>query len=252
MILYIIRHAQSADNVFVEQASKDNTEFSDSVEAFDEREADTGLSDKGKNQVRRLAEYLSKFKENVFENPRKGYSDPNCFDFTHVYSSLMIRAMETAGGVAGATGITPGIWEDVHETGGVWRGDKETGELVGAEGNNRAFLEKRFPNCKLPDRLGDEGWWNRPLETNQEVKDRARRFYRELIEKHGATHDRVVVVSHGYFISFLFNALLKIPPKSKIRFHMNNTAITRVNFVNDLVHVVYQNRTDHLPRELVT
>ncbi len=104
----------------------------------------------------------------------------------------------------------------------------------------------------LPDQLGEEGWWNRPLETASECKDRAQRFFHDLMERHGDTEDRVAVVSHGLFYSFMIKAFLKIPPGSGVIFVTNNAAVTRIDFIEKSVRVIYQNRTDFFPWELIT
>jgi broad specificity phosphatase PhoE len=72
------------------------------------------------------------------------------------------------------------------------------------------------------------------------------------MERHGDTEDRVAVVSHGLFYSFLMNVILKIPSESRVRFAVNNTAITRIDFTGGYTTVIYQNRYDFLPPDLVT
>jgi broad specificity phosphatase PhoE len=252
MQFYFIRHAQSADNLYVSQNAHSGVRSTGMDQSWEHRQADPELTDTGQEQIQRLGSFFTgKTGQSPAENPETN-QNVNHLGITHVYSSLMIRTMETAGSVARAVGVTPAIWRDLHETGGIWTADEETGELAGQPGKNRAFFEERFPHYRLPDWLGEEGWWNRPLETGQECKDRALRFYNDLMEKHGQTDDKVVAVGHGLFFSFLINVFLKIPPKSKIRFVMNNSAITRIDFIDGSVQVVYQNRTDFLPTELVT
>jgi broad specificity phosphatase PhoE len=46
--------------------------------------------------------------------------------------------------------------------------------------------------------------------------------------------------------------LFKLPPENEHWFIMNNAAITRIDFHPDRVEVVYVNRVDFLPSELVT
>jgi broad specificity phosphatase PhoE len=164
----------------------------------------------------------------------------------------MVRTMETASAVAEAVGLTPAVWMDVYETGGIWEGDPETGKPMGSPGRNRSYFEDRFPHFALPDELGEEGWWNRPLETASECKDRAQRFLDDLTERHGGTDDSVAVVSHGLFYSFMINAFFQIPSGSRITFAMNNAAMTRIDFAGRHTSVIYQNRTDFLPPDLIT
>lgn len=248
MQFYFIRHAQSADNLYVSQNASKGVRSTGLDQSWANRQADPELTEVGRKQILHLGSFFSeKDGHNSAVNPTMDH-----LEVTHVYSSLMIRTMETAGSVARAVGVTPEIWRDLHETGGIWAADEKTGELVGRPGKNRAFFEERFPSYRLPDWLGEEGWWSRPLETAPECKDRAKRFFKDLMEKHGQTDDRVVATGHGLFFSFILNTFLKIPPKSKIRFVMNNSGITRIDFIDGSVRVVYQNRTDFLPTELVT
>jgi len=252
MRFYFIRHAQSADNLFVSENADRGVRNTGLDQSWDDRQPDPELSELGQKQAQLLGEFLASKNAKPVVAPTGDRPHVDHFDFSHVYSSLMVRSMETADAVARALSLTPAIWEDLHETGGIWEVDRETGRLVGRPGKNREYFEKRFPHFELPDRLGNEGWWNRPLETGAECKERAQRFCADLIERHGDTDDRIAVVGHGLFYSFILNVLLKIPPRSGIRFILNNTALTRIDFVDGSVNIVYQNRTDFLPADLIT
>ena len=168
----------------------------------------------------------------------------------------MVRAMDTAKAIAEAIDMTPVIWEEIHETGGVWHKDDVSGDRVGLPGENRAYYEKRYPNFVLPDTLGEHGWWNRPFEDVSNFSERAKRVVTTLKETHGGTDDRVAIVSHGGFYNYLLAKLLKMsisrPPH--VWFTMNNTAITRFDFDEDIdrVRIAYHNRVDFLPVALVT
>jgi broad specificity phosphatase PhoE len=59
-------------------------------------------------------------------------------------------------------------------------------------------------------------------------------------------------VSHGAFYNQLLVALFRLPEKSNLWFILNNAAITRIDFRAEGIDVVYLNRTDFLPRELIT
>ncbi|UCF84914.1 MAG: histidine phosphatase family protein [Desulfobacteraceae bacterium] len=252
MRFYFIRHAQSADNQFVIENAYRGIRSYGPDQLWFERQADPDLSDVGRRQVQQLCHFLSRRKEQ--DSNEAVHLDPyyDSFDFTHIYTSLMIRTLETASAIGDTLHLKPIILEEVHETGGFWEADPETGKLVGSPGQNREFFKSRYPHCILPDHLGEEGWWNRPLETASECQERARRFLHLLMERHGGTEDRIAVVSHGLFYSFLMNAILKIPPEGKVRFPINNAAITRIDFTGDYTMVIYQNRVDFLPPELIT
>lgn len=252
MRFYFIRHAQSADNQFVVDNAHKGVRSHGLDQSWLNRQADPELSETGQRQVETLGRFLTQKREQT--SGKAAHLDPyhDAFDFTHIYASLMVRTMATASAIGEGLHVTPAVWEDLHETGGIWEPDVETGEPVGSPGKNRAYFQDRYPHFALPDQLGEEGWWNRPLETGSECKDRSRRFLHDLMERHGDTADRVAVVSHGLFYSFMMNAFLKIPSGSRVVFSMNNAAMTRIDFVERSVRVIYQNRTDFFPPDLVT
>lgn len=252
MRLYVIRHAQSADNQFViDNADKGVKSFGLDQPYFG-RQADPELSGIGEKQAQALGRYVAQKRGMSVDGGDQSSAYTDDMRFTHVYASLMVRSMITAGAVADALDLAPAIWEGIHETGGIWEPDPESGKPVGCAGKNRVYFEDRFPQFTLPDDLGDEGWWNRPLETTPQIKDRAQRFCDDLMEKHGGTDDRVAIVSHGLFYSFMMKALLKVQSGAGVVFGMSNTGITRVDFGERLTSVAYLNRTDHLPAELIT
>ncbi|MEE8399166.1 MAG: histidine phosphatase family protein [Desulfobacterales bacterium] len=251
MRLYVVRHAQSADNQYVVENAHKGVRSHGLDQSYVNRQADPELSETGQKQIESLGRFLSQKRAGASEKATRIDPFQDSFDFTHIYASLMVRTMATAGAVADALHLTPAIWLDAHEMGGIWEPDGQ-GKPVGSPGKNRAYFQNRFPHFALPDQLGEEGWWNRPVETAADCKHRAGRFFRELMERHGGTQDRVAVVSHGLFYSFMLNAFLNIPSGSRISFAMNNAAMTRIDFVEDSIRVIYQNRSDYFPPELTT
>jgi len=109
-----------------------------------------------------------------------------------------------------------------------------------------------YPGLCLPDELGEEGWWNRPYEAVEERNQRARRFLEELLCRHGDSDDRVGVISHGAFYNRLLGELLRLNSREGLWFMLNNCAITRIDFREDEVALIYTNRADFLPAELIT
>ena len=81
---------------------------------------------------------------------------------------------------------------------------------------------------------------------------RAQRFVHDLMERHGSTDDRVAVVSHGGFYNLVLAVLLGIQADNGFWFGLNNTGITRLNFVPEGIGLAYTNRLEHLPAELIT
>ncbi len=240
MQLYFIRHAQSENNVLWDRTG-----------SWQGRSADPELSEVGFRQAARLAQFLARKQVGV-DPTRRDDHHRDGFGLTHVYTSLMVRAVSTGTAIAEALNLPLIAWIDLHETGGIYYDHPETGEPIGLPGYNRAEFEERFPSLVLPDSLDHHGWWNRPVETQEEKPIRAQRVLRELLDRHGKTDDRVALISHGAFYNWFLAALLKLPSKDGVWFGMNNAAITRIDFPRDEVVIAYMNRTDYLPEELIT
>jgi len=245
MQLYFIRHAQSQNNELWAQTG-----------SWDGRNEDPDLTPLGREQARQLADFLGQPRVPV---PDRVWAwDPQNlggFGLTHLYCSLMVRAVATGTIIARALDLPLVAWQDVHEVGGIHHKDLESGHSRGLPGKNRAYFESHHPDLLLPKGLGEAGWWNRPYEEREERPPRARRFWNELLQRHGYTDDRVAVISHGGFYGHLMRAVLDLPDGHW--FSLNNVGITRIDFVEveeygQVLTVHYMNRVDFLPRELVT
>ena len=240
MQLYFIRHGQSTNNQLLFQTGSE-----------DGRSADSELTETGRQQAERLAQFLG------WRDPELAhlsYDNRNLagFGITHLYCSLMVRAVQTGVAVARTLGLPLVAWPEAHEVGGVYRDDPETGEKIGLAGRDRAFFETYYPDLVLPDSLGAEGWWNRPFEEREERPARARLFLDQLRARHGTDGDQVAVISHGEFYNHLLSVLFDIALGRQFSFSMNNTAITRIDWDNSGVNLVYANRAEHLPADLIT
>jgi 2,3-bisphosphoglycerate-dependent phosphoglycerate mutase len=237
MQLYFIRHAQSANN-----------KLYDDTGSWNGRDSDPELTELGHEQARRLAEHVACTDG---ESPRRDYVNRSGFGFTQLYSSPMVRALATAAYLSAALDLPLMVWEDLHEVGGIFYIDDETGERIGQPGKTRSELAARFPQAQLPATLTDGGWWNRLPESVELQAQRARRFVAELVERHGGD-DRVAVVSHGGFYNLVLAELQGTQADGRFWFNLNNTGITRFNFVPEGIGLAYANRLEHLPAELIT
>jgi len=240
MQLYIIRHAQSDNNALWERTG-----------SSDGRSLDPDLTEIGRRQAALLADYLAR------ANPGETQANNDLqnragFGITHLYTSLMLRSVATATTIANQLGLPLHAWKDWHEGGGIYLDDEITGKPVGQPGNNRSFFEAHYPDLVLPDWLGEDGWWNRPYEERPERWLRARRILDELALRHGNTNHRVAVVSHGGFFNYVVLTLLGLDQLDGVWFSMNNAAITRFDFEQDDRWLVYQNKVEFLPTELIT
>jgi 2,3-bisphosphoglycerate-dependent phosphoglycerate mutase len=226
----LIRHAQSANNELYERTGS-------SIGRVDDPE----LTPLGARQAKVLSGYLAARSDADGE-----------YRFTHLYCSLMVRAVATAAAVSRSCNLPAVAWPEVHEQLGIFLADEQTGELVGRPGKSRFFFEKHYPDLQLPESLNEHGWWNRPVETQAQWKQRARDFLAELRRRHGTGEDRVAVVTHGGFYHEVILALTGGAGTDGLWFTMHNTGITRIDFHPDRTSVVYHNRLEHLPTELVS
>jgi 2,3-bisphosphoglycerate-dependent phosphoglycerate mutase len=238
MQLYFIRHAQSTNNRLYEETG-----------AWNGRDTDPELTELGHTQARLLAEHVACASG---ETPHRDYVNRDKFGFTHLYSSLMVRALATASYVSAALSLPLVVWEDLHEVGGIFMIEEETGDRTGQPGKSHSELAARFPQLELSETLAEDGWWNRPHESVELQAQRARRYVSDLIERHGGTDDRVAVVSHGGFYNFLLAELLGVQADNGFWFSLNNTGITRLNFELEGTALAYANRLEHLPADLIT
>ncbi len=242
MKFYAIRHAQSENNLLYVQTG-----------SHEGRDEDPGLTPLGQQQAARLAAFLRAPGE-PGQEAKVGYDplDRAGFRLTHLYCSLMVRAVATGAVVTQALGLPLVAWPDLHETGGIYRKDPQTGERLGLPGKDRRYFERTYPGLVLPDWLGNEGWWNRPYEAREERRGRARRFLDELLARHGDREDRVAVITHGGFYNQLMATILGLPQETPTWFTLVNAAISRIDFQGGVTVVQYLNRADYLPAEMIT
>jgi 2,3-bisphosphoglycerate-dependent phosphoglycerate mutase len=246
MELYFIRHGQSHNN-----ANWNTPSFKES--------SDPALTDIGFEQAFHLAEFLKK-NQSITHHNGWNIQNRHGFGLTHIYTSLMERAIYTAAPIAQALEIPLLTWKEIHEEGGIFsRGDESN--IVGLPGRPRSFFEQNFPTMTLPDDLDELGWWNRPFEAEDERQPRADQVFADLLTRHGdqegQPEHRIALVSHGGFFIRLVCAILKLPWRQaahglKFWFLLNNCSISRFEVRGDEIFISYLNRTDYLPDHLVT
>jgi 2,3-bisphosphoglycerate-dependent phosphoglycerate mutase len=124
--LYFIRHGQS----------QNNAHWSEPGFLASPDPALTGL---GREQAYLLAVFFSRQCEIV---PHQGWNVQNRhgFGLTHLYTSLMERAVHTAATITRVLGVPFIAWPEIHEEGGVFsREDKS--DPVGLPGKPRSYFE---------------------------------------------------------------------------------------------------------------
>jgi 2,3-bisphosphoglycerate-dependent phosphoglycerate mutase len=175
-------------------------------------------------------------------------ANPGGFSLTHLYTSLMVRAVQTGTIISRRVGVPLTAWQDLHECGGIYL----EGSKIPLPGKSREYFETNFPELNLPDSLDHRGWWNLPFEEDVDRKQRTHRVVERLRQVHGDTDHRVGFIAHGEFYIRLLYYLLQIPDGNRTWFTLNNAGITRVDMDPIYLNVVYLNRIEFLPKHLIT
>lgn len=255
MQLYLIRHTQSFNNDLYTRTGGSAG-----------RQADPPLTPLGHRQAELLAAFLADTPagpSNDAPPPVGTYHvrhNRRGFGLTHLYCSLMTRAVQTGSYVAAATHLPLVGWPEVHERGGLHLINEVTGEDAGVPGPGRAWFAAEYPHLVLPDTVDDKGWWNRPPETLAEAVERARMVWSRLQERHGDTDNKVAVITHAGFFQSLMIALLSDDyslsssclGKAMMGFGMSNGSVSRFEISDRDIIGRYINRVDFYPDELIT
>lgn len=218
MELYLIRHAQSTNQVLDEPESK----------VFDPQ-----LTDLGERQAILLAKYLSGGRERT--------RVPGA-DIDSLVCSPMWRALQTARPLGEALGLSPAVWVDIHE---------QVRAMETYAGSTRERIQTAFPDYVLPDEITEQGWWNRAGESRSETMERAIRVAEKLWES-AELDQRLAIVSHARFIDSLLKAFLNQLPGYDSWYHHFNTGISRLGLGGHRLDVRYLNRVAHLSPVLVS
>ncbi len=240
--LYFIRHGQSTNNVIMDQNNHDDYML--------ERTTDPNLTPIGEEQAQLTGKTLAQpFTASEFDPQNRAG-----FGLTHLYCSLMVRAVRTGLAISQATNLPLVACPELHETGGLFDVKMVDGErvFIGQPGPGRSYFQSQFPQLILPDDLSDDGWYNQDKETREQYNQRAQTIIDRLIIEHGETDHRVGIVMHGGIFARLLTAFFNIQAE-RYWFLMNNCAISRVDISEDgFVMLAYMNKVDHLPDHLVT
>ena len=245
MKLYLIRHAQSANNASYTGA-----------EDHVNRVPDPDITELGHHQSQRLANYLAAPGNEPRQHSRAQFTEPD-FRLTHLYCSLMTRSIETAQYISRACSLPLVARDDLFERKGLYEIDRN-GCVQGVSGPNRDYFKSRFPSLIIPKSLGKQGWWNRPAEKEAEFVLRVESSLTSILNHHEKGH-HIALVVHGDYIDQAINFLMKTPRSEKpnmthweANWVTHNTSITRVDLTDEYANVVYVNRIDHLDTPLLS
>lgn len=228
MHVYLIRHAQSENNILT-------------AETMYRRKVDPDLTELGYRQREILADFLA----NETDVGDEG------FGISCLYTSAMYRSLLTAQPVSAALDLQPAVWLDLHEKGGLFQ--RQNGHFSGHAGLSRGAISGEFPSYRLPEGVSENGWYDASLGFEPETHSffRAIKVAKDLSEW-SKTDAVLALISHAGFLDILLKAIFgQLPSRPKtMRYYHYNTAITRVDYHGTRPALHYMNRVEHLRADM--
>lgn len=216
--LFLIRHAQSANNALEER----------------HRIPDPPITELGHLQAKRLAEAVGPLR------------------LTRVYVSPFLRSIQTAIPIVQAWDLPALIHRDIFEQGGCYRG-YAIGDRFPMPGMGRSQLAALCPGWEIDPRIGEEGWNELPTyEELAQARRRARIFVQWLRSQTLTADDRWGLVIHADFKLRLLEALLG---RDDIEHHLGdviNTSITKLSLDQSGWKLDFWNAHQHLAPEHIS
>lgn len=200
MELILVRHGESLGNVVTYDCP------------------DPELTDLGRKQVKLLAKRLASEK------------------FDYIYSSPLIRALETASAIAEYQPNSINVYTHLRENRG----------LEGVVGFTGSELKKRFPKVVFGEEIfkTDRGWEYPGGDTKETSYKRATKVA-NYIYRNFTGDERVLLTAHGGFNGSLMSVLLGLQPGA-IGYSQNNTCINRFLIRNGSCKILSINDYAHL------
>jgi 2,3-bisphosphoglycerate-dependent phosphoglycerate mutase len=211
MQLFLIRHAQSANNALPDH----------------QRVEDPGLTDLGSQQAELLADWIA------------------ALELNEIFVSPFLRTLLTVEPIYRATGIRPHVRPVLHEQGGCYSG-WQPHLLVGRPGMNPEQIKARFPDYIIDPQIDNRGWWrSQPYENYSQACERAARLQALAMQDLQRSDARIAYVMHAdiklRFLERIEDRYLETPW---------NSSVTALQSNQSRLELVDYNRVDHLPTDL--
>ena len=205
MHLYLIRHGESGGNTGTDASG------------------DPALTERGLQQARLVADVVAQMGIAV------------------LYSSPLVRALQTASEIGARLGLPISVWPDLAE---FWGGERNV--------LTRSEIARRWPGVILPPDMPEDWKPARLPEDESAAYERAARIEQAVRARYEETEARAALVGHGTFGAILISRFLGAPPCGYTRFSQHNCCISLIEVLPGRAKLVYHNCTSHLPPDLLT
>ena len=186
------------------------------VDARIQGQLDIPLNDNGRWQAQRVARALATSEQ-----------------IAAIYSSDLLRAWNTAGSIAGATGLQPQAEAGLRE--------RAFGRF---EGKTFAELEAQWPHETARWRARDPDWAPPDGETLLAVRERVERATQALAQKH--VGGQIVLVAHGGVLDVLYRSATRMDAHAPRTWTLGNASINRLLWTPQGLSVVGWADSAHL------
>jgi broad specificity phosphatase PhoE len=133
---------------------------------------------------------------------------------THIVSSPLIRAIETAKPLSMATQLPIRVWIDTYEV-------RNRGPY---RGPTKQTLQRQYPGIRIEDEVEAEGWYYAGDETDEMGHLRAVRVL-DRLRREFPGDERVALFAHGGFNRYLLRAAIGLDYSSNVKFVEVNGSI---------------------------
>ncbi len=252
MIVLLIRHGQSANNLYAGSHGHDYAAY------MAGRHPEPPLTEIGKRQAQLLAQQMvAAATPTSAPTPVEGAAWVTAeHPIERIFVSPMLRALQTALPLSRAVGVAPQVWVDLHEHGGVFTGNPQAGDVVGYPGLTSSELLAQFAGYTVDGGVDEQGWWSGGYEEMDACYTRACRVAERLYALSDELGDvNIALVTHGTFLDALIHNLVVPgePYGNRLHFSHLNTGVSRIDFGSERrLALRYLNRIDHLTAELLS
>ncbi|GAB6089681.1 histidine phosphatase family protein [Spirochaeta dissipatitropha] len=233
MQIYCIRHGESSNNILEGKS-----------DYLQKRSCEPLLTETGRKQAECAAKYIAEY----ISNPEINTHSPRAGK-TKIFTSYMLRAVQTAEYIGRKTDIQVHAWKDLHERGGCLEFDDTRKAFKTVPGYGKAYYSRKHPDLYTDSELKECGW--NSLKNPEQQRGCYLRA-KKVLEKLTAMPDdqTVILVSHRLFISALLSVVLKADHAYSDRLYSHNTGISCIQISSGIMSIRFHNRFHFLPEEL--